>query len=114
MRQSNFSQLINRIREESIQRAIDNSPAVIAYRFKKSHATHRSFMAKAIKASHSLSKSLTPTKAEIKLKNQKKMHELRLSIKEGILTKSMSSLEAIKLENAANNLQSKLFQRGLI
>jgi len=114
MRQSNFSRLISRIREESIQRAIDNSPAVIASRFKKSHATHRSFMAKAINDSHSLSKSLTPTKAEIRLKNQKQMQNVRQKLKAAILSKSINSIQAIKLENSANALQAKLYQKDLI
>lgn len=111
---SNFGRLINRIQGEIQNRAYENSMVNHIQRSNKSHANCRATIAKSIAASRSLSKALTPTKAEIKLKNQKKMQELRLSIKEGILTKSMSSLDAIKLENAANNLQAKLYQRGLI
>lgn len=114
MKQSNFSRLVSQIKIEIRQRDIQNSPAFYLSQYDGTHSRNRATMAKAISASRSLSKRLTPTKAEIKMKNQKKMRQVRQSIKDAILTKSLSCLEVIKLENSANKLQAQLYQRGLI
>lgn len=111
---NNFRKLISKLRSEIKTRAAANNPGKYIPDFNKSHANNRAAMAKAITASRSLNKALTPTRAEIKLKNQKKMRQVRKSIKEAILTKGLSGIEIIKLENPANNLQAKLYQRDLI
>ncbi len=117
MRQSNFLRLVSCIRKESIQRAIDNSPAVSVSRFKKSHATHKSFMAKAINSARSLNKALVPpkpTKAQIKTGNQSKMRAFRKSLSAAVKDGNLTGLEACRLEAQANATSLALAAKGLI
>jgi len=114
MHKSNFSTLIEEINTQIIERNEERNISKSLANFNEHQKDRKALYKRFTKASHKLQRELTPSKAELKKANQEKMGQFRQSLKDAIMSKAITGLEAIKLENIANRTSAKLAQRGLI
>jgi len=110
----NFRKLIHHLRREKMRLEKANSLPNIIQLSNINHTNCRATIAKAIAASRSLNKALSPTKAEIKKANQTRMKQFRLNLKDAVLNKAIPSIDIVKLEIQANKLSTALAAKGLI
>lgn len=110
----NFTKLIDELKSEISERNDQRNFSKSITNFSKRQIDYNVSLKALSLSARKLNRSLTPSKAEQKKANQITMDNFKRTLKTAILAKSITSIEAIKLENIAHHKSTELAKFGLI